>query len=483
MTPLSANDRRIAEWLAILTFLTCGYFFAGGGWNQNSQFDLTRAIVERHSFAIDSYQANTGDVSPANGHVYSNKSPALSWLAAVPYAVFNAIERAQGANPGDATLLTINMWLCSLLCVALPAALIPPMLFAYARRHGIGATQAAVVAMASVLATQLLPYATLFMLHVPSAALILYALTTANRARAGFAAALATAMNYLCAPALLAFAFIHRRAIGRYAASAAAPLAALAIYQYVCFGSIFAISIAHEDPRFLTHGAAMGVFVRPSLGVLYAITLSAYRGFFFFAPILLVAIFGFRAWWRADRGSCAASLVVIAVFFAFNACFNGWDAGWGIGGRYLVPVIPLFGISLLYVRRRWVVAAAAVVSFAINFAAAAVDPQPPTSFPRPLTQYILPLLVNGRFEPVPSVPPWFAATFTGHTSVNRMAVDEGMLFTRHAPGTPATEWASFNLGELVTGPGDIRSLIPIALVILGGGLAIVRLARRAEAAP
>ena len=35
------------------------YFFAGGGWNQNSQFDLTRAIVERHTFAIDAYAGNT----------------------------------------------------------------------------------------------------------------------------------------------------------------------------------------------------------------------------------------------------------------------------------------------------------------------------------------------------------------------------------------------------------------------------------------
>src|SRR3954465_237957 len=125
---VSIRDRRAAEWLAILTFVTCGYFFAGGGWNQNSQFDLTRAIVERHTFAIDAFARNTGDVAIANGHVYSNKSPAMSWVAAIPYAALHALERSRGANPDNAMLLTLNAWLCSLLCVALPASLIPSMI-------------------------------------------------------------------------------------------------------------------------------------------------------------------------------------------------------------------------------------------------------------------------------------------------------------------------------------------------------------------
>lgn len=483
---MNAVDRRVAEWLFLITFVTCAYFFAGGGWNQNSQFDLTRAIVERHTLAIDAYAGNTGDVSFANGHVYSNKSPALSWLGAIPYAALFSFEHARDANTGNAALLTINAWLCSLICVALPAALIPPMLYAYARRRGIDAKWASIVAGSSVLATQLLPYATIFMLHTPSAALLLYALTTPHRARAGFAAALATVMNYLCAPALLAFAFIDRRAAGRYASGAVAPLAALAMYQFLCFGSIFTISIVREDPRFLAQGAAMGVFVTPTLGVLYAITLSPYRGFFFFAPVLIAATCGFAAWWRRERVVCAAAVVVIAAFFAFNASFNGWDGGFGVGGRYLVPIIPLFGIALLHIRPtlRPFATGLALISFAMNFATTAVDPQPSGTIPRPLTQYILPLLLTGHFQPsVPITPPWSSVTFTGHTSVNRLTLDEAIVFARHPPGTEASEWASLNLGELATAPGDARSLIPIILVILGGGFVIARLAMKSAAEP
>jgi hypothetical protein len=69
--------------------------------------------------------------------------------------------------------------------------------------------------------------------------------------------------------------------------------------------------------------------------------------------------------------------------------------------------------------------------------------------------------LSGHFSPaVPITPPWSAATFTGHTSVNRMTLDQAIVFTRHAPDDSASEWASFNMGELATGPGDARSLIP-----------------------
>jgi hypothetical protein len=480
---ISKSDKQVTEWLALLTFAAYAYFFAGGGWNQNATFDLTRAIVEQHTFAIDAYAGNTGDVSFNRGHVYANKAPALAWLAAIPYAPLYAFEHARGADPGNAQLLTINAYLCSLVCVALPGALIPAMLFLYARRRGFDARWSAIVALSAALATQLLPYASIFMVHVPSAALLLFAFTTPRRALAGFAAALAMAMNYLCAPALLVFAFVGpKKSWLRYLLGAIAPIAALVAYQRICFGGFFTTSVAVTDPRFLTHGAALGVMQLPSLAVLYAITLSPYRGFFFFAPVMFVALFGFAAWWRRERFASIAAMIVIVAFFAFNISFNGWEGGFGIGGRYLVPLIPLFAIALLHVRMRTIVYIAAAISFAINFAAVAVDPQPSATIPRPLTQYIVPLLIHGHFSPsVPITPPWSAATFTGHTSVNRMTLDEAVVFARHGPDDTASEWASFNAGELATAPGDARSLIPIAIILLGGFILVLRHARNSPA--
>lgn len=468
---MSTPDRQLAFWLFLLTFVTYAYFQAGGGWNQNSQFDLTRAIVERHTFAIDAYASNTGDVSRAGGHVYSNKSPALSWLAAIPYAGLYAVI---GGDTIEAIIL--NTYVLTLLCVALPGALIPWMLYRYARRKGLSAPWSATVALTTALATQLLPYSTIFMLHVPSGALLLFAATTERQTLAGFSAGLATAMNYLCAPALLLLAFARDRKL-RYAIGAVAPLLLLAIYQKICFGSFLTLSLAHEDPRFITKGAAFGIFRLPSPEAIFGISISAYRGLFYFAPVLVMAIGGAIVWFRDrdDRRVLAAVVLIFAIFFAINASFNGWEGGFGIGARYLVPAIPLLGLAMLRCRGwlRPMLVVLAAVSFAINFAAAAVDPQPSGSIPRPLTQYIFPLLIHGHFSPnVPITPPWSAATFTGHTSVNRMTFGEAIVFTRHPPGSNASEWASFNLGEPLFGAGEARSLIPIAIVLLAGVAAI-----------
>ena len=51
------------------------YFYQGGGWNQNSRFDLARALVERGGVRIDDYAQNTGDKAVFEGHTYSDKAP------------------------------------------------------------------------------------------------------------------------------------------------------------------------------------------------------------------------------------------------------------------------------------------------------------------------------------------------------------------------------------------------------------------------
>jgi len=476
------EDRRIAEWLFCLAFFAAAYFYAGAGWNQNATFDLTRAVVERHTFIIDAYAGNTGDVSYGNGHTYANKAPALSFLAAIPFAIVHAI---------GITNLAIACYLCTLFTCGVLFALIPALLYLEGRKRGVDPLWSASVALIVAFATELFPYSTVLMVMVPGGALMLVALTARRAWIAGFAAALATSMYYICGPAMVVIGaqrvMASRRAEGDSARAEARPalsyisgalpiLIGLAFYQYLCFGSFLTNSMAKTDPRFLSKGALFGL---PSFDALYGITISPYRGLFFFAPVLLLAIVPlFRDY---------ALFAISAMFFLFNLCYINWDGGFGVGARYLVPLIPLWGIALLRLRWRKVAVALAVVSFAINFAATAVDPQPSATIPRPLTQYILPLLVRGHFfADVPITAPWSAATFTGHTSVNRLAHDEAIVFRRHPPGSPDSEWSSFNLGELFFGAGDARSLIPFAIVFALGTAAILAKARRdspASAAP
>jgi hypothetical protein len=490
--PLTHADRRIADALFLLTAAVYAFFFAGGGWNQNSQFDLTRAIVERHTFAIDAYAGNTGDVATHGGRIYSNKSPGLSWLAAVPYYAVYAMEKANGISLDAPHVPTVNAWVCTVACVALPGAAIPALLYGYARRRRFGAVWSATVALTVALATQLFPYATLLMLHVTSGLLLLVALDAATRRRSfasGLASSAAAVMNYLCAPAVLLFGALtvfrnerRGRACLRYLAGAAPPLLLLALYQKICFGSFLTNSIAKEDARFLSRHALFGIIELPSLDAAVGITVSPYRGLFYFAPVLVMALAGFVLWWRSgrERPELLAVLALSAVFFGFNLTFNGWDGGFGIGARYLVPLIPLWGVAMLDCRGwlRPLFVGLAAVSLVFNFAAAAVDPQPSGTIPRPMTQYLLPLLVTGHFSTkVPITPPWSAATFTGHTSVNRVSMREPIPFLLAPPFSTESEWASFNLGEIPFGAGAAASLLPIVALMLAGAAGILWRAR------
>ena len=103
MSPLpetSASHRKAAILLGAVIFLSFIYFYEGGGWNQNSRFDLLRAIVERHTLQIDAYHENTQDKAHFKGHYYSDKAPGLVFLA-VPFALAaRPALRIAGVDPG-----------------------------------------------------------------------------------------------------------------------------------------------------------------------------------------------------------------------------------------------------------------------------------------------------------------------------------------------------------------------------------------------
>ena len=58
---MPANAGRRALLIGLVAFFSFAYFYSGGGYNQNTRFDLVRAVVERGTLQIDAYQENTGD--------------------------------------------------------------------------------------------------------------------------------------------------------------------------------------------------------------------------------------------------------------------------------------------------------------------------------------------------------------------------------------------------------------------------------------
>ena len=72
--PLSSHAK-VTSTLALVLFASYAYFVPSPGWNQNSRFALTRALVEHGSTIIDESHETTGDKSFRDGHFYSDKAP------------------------------------------------------------------------------------------------------------------------------------------------------------------------------------------------------------------------------------------------------------------------------------------------------------------------------------------------------------------------------------------------------------------------
>ena len=329
---MSVADRQISEWLFILTLIACTYFYAGGGWNQNAQFDLTRAIVEDHAFAIDRFAGNTGDLSRHGSHVYANKAPGLSLLAAIPYALIFAFEHGR-YEAGSAVLQSVNTYACTVLTVGILAALVPAVLYREGRRRGMPPLWIATVALTIALATEMWPYSTMFVAQVPSAAFLFLAFILARRdtgaaqITAGALAGLAGITNYLCIPAAAAitiYVLFHSRhsaaAAARVMAGGAPFAAMLMVYQKITCGGFFTTPMSTMDERFVTKGATLGILQRPSMEALYEISIGPYRGLLFFAPVLVMVLAGIVLWFRdgRDRSELSALVAISAIFIAFN---------------------------------------------------------------------------------------------------------------------------------------------------------------------
>lgn len=470
-----AADRRIAAGLFLLCLVTYAWFDPGPGWTQNATFDLTRAIVERQTLYIDGYHVNTRDLSPGRGgHIFINKPPGLSLLAASPYTVIVGVEKVLRISVDDLFVMRVNLWLVTVFSSGVAGAGIAVALYWYARRRaGIGAPAAFLVALLIGLGTVVMPYSTMLFAQVPSAFFLFLAFAWREERPlpAGAAASIAGACYYFCIPAAVVLAlFALRPSIrgGLRFILGGVPIAAvLALYQWYCFGSPFRtpteMSAGFTDEKLL-----FGVMRLPSFEALYGITFSPYRGLFYACPVLLFSFAG--AWMMLrkrilprDLGAAAA---VTALFLLLTSSYSWWDGAWAFGPRFLLPVVPMLAVPMLFAAHRarplWLVVG--VLSMAINIAATAVDPMPSQVIRNPIGDYIAPVLITGRLPEATRAALQRPSAEVGHVGIN-----------------PIAPWWSMNLGELLFGLGSVWSLLPVALWIAGGWVGLARTARRAAA--
>ncbi len=460
-----------------LFFITYGYFFQGGGWNQNTRICLTRAVIHQQSLSIDAYKedsknpdyefVNTGDWAYYNGHYYTNKSPGISFLAVVPFAVTEYIAGSLGASEEKSVLLAT--YASSLSIVALSGALLCTLIaFFCIRFFQYSPTMALLAAVAFGFGTMAFSYSTTLYCHLPAAccafAAFLLAATirhnpssgnTKRALAAGFSASLAVLIEpstiwilVLLVLYLLTFQ-AGRRCLPPFFIGCIPCGLLQCIYNAACFGGPFSSSYNYSNPVVMWEVDG-SLFGWPGWKRFVELLFLPYRGLFVTSPILLMSIPGFFLLLRQkDRFPetlfCSS---VTLVFFIFIGCFFAWHGGSAPGPRYLMPAYP-FGFLL---------AAAALkkfpktfiglgaVSVAVNLAVTAVTNEIPRHIKNPLIDVVFKNILDGAV----SINPVPLSNFENYPSIYKL--DDIAAWTPN--------FNSFNLGEALF-PHNTASLIPL----------------------
>jgi hypothetical protein len=498
----------------VLLLVSYAYFYQAGGWNQNSRFDLVRAITNEHSLRIDPFQANTGDKAFFEGHYYSDKAPGVAFAATPIVWLARPLMWAGGGDPesygGIAFLSYLGTVVTSGLFTALAAVILGELCLA------LGASEGAALfaALTYGLASPMWPLATLFLGHAISAAGLVFAYAAAVALRfrwpprlpsiyirdtyvvlaardrdallgliVGLGGGWATVSEFPAAvPAAIitALALWHAWPLGRERAirivaalvfGALLCAAILMAYQWACFGSPFHIAYTSEQGFEAMQQGFFGIRT-PTWARLRHILVEPYRGLLPLAPAFALAPVGLAILFVQNRRAHAATLAAIAIatyYILLNASYTYWEGGWSYGPRHLMPGLPFLaiGLAVLWTVTRTAVHSLLVVLSAVaaflSLAAVSTMAQPPAQIQKPVAQLILPAFRDGDL------------------ALNTQRFTDGGANggALRAHVNPRAAW---NLGMKIGLTGH-ASLVPIALVWLlcAGGISAAARARRRRA--
>lgn len=463
----------------VLFFVTFSFFFQGGGWNQNSRMCLVRSIVDHQTFTIDECKedseeiefANTGDWSFYDGHYYSNKSPGLSFMAVLPYAIAQYGFQFVLPEDHERTVL-LGAYFSTVCTTALLSAILCLLIFHICNYcFSMSIRDSLLAAIFYGCGTIAFSYSTTFYCHQPAAfcsflgfLLLLHIRKDSEQKGyyvllAGFSAGLAVLIEP-SALIILAALFIYlvcfketRKLLPLFIVGCIPPGLAQVIYNVVCFSHPLASSYnyANDVVMWKREGQLFGI---PSPAILFQLFFSLHRGLFISSPIFLMALPGMFFFfkdrkWRAEAAFCTA---VSLSFIALIASFYAWHGGSAIGPRYLLPAFPFAFMLVIFALKKYprTVTCLGLFSLIINLSITLVGNEIPRPMTNPLNDVILPHLLDGRV----SINPFPFSDLEKYESEYPSIND----FAEVAKWKP--NFNSFNLGEIFF-PNSLLSVLPL----------------------
>jgi len=466
--------------LFILFFVSYGYFFQGGGWNQNGRIYLTQAIINYGTFSIDKFKedapemvfVNSGDWAFYNGHYYCNKSPGLSFLAVPSFAFAQGLLKR--IIPGHAEKqVLLSAYFSNLMTVVPMSALLSVLVFhVFYHFFNAGIGNALILALGFGFGTLAFPYSTAFYCHLPASFCSFCSFVLAMHLRRenlqrkktiGFCAGIFAGLGVLIEPSciyLLGAVALYlvwfresRRYIIVFIAGCIPAAFVQMFYNWVCFGQPLAASYAYSNDAVMWKVQGK-LFSVPSVRTILNLLFSPYRGLFFSSPILLMALPGAVFFFKEKTGRAEALLCVgIPVWFVgFIASFFAWHGGSAPGPRYLLPAYPylflMAGFCLMRLPRIFKIIG--IVSVCINLSITVVGIEIPGAIKNPLIDVIFKNLLKGNV----SINPFPVSHLSHYTALYPSVYD----FANVGKWTP--NFNSFNLGEIFF-PNNLTSILPL----------------------
>jgi len=391
---------------------TYAFFFSGGGPNQATRLALTESLVVRHQPDITPYHFRTIDKGYKNNKFYADKAPAVSLLAVVPYALMRGADRVFGIDSDTQPATQAKLGILTFLFAGAAGAAAAELLRRLAMFLGCGARAAELAAFAYAFGTIAFPFSTLLFGHQLAALCILGAFALALRhdragtlkeprtlVELGAIWTLSIVNEYPTAllvmvfgTALLVWTFERdrpvRSVVRTLAWTAAGGIPILLVHGAFLVWSYGKHALPYvyvSEPYFRAHmtGGILGIGVPTRLAT-FGSLLSAYRGLFFFCPVVVLAVAGLGSWIDStkDRRVLPIVLAAIGIYLLFGCSYYAWDGGGSTGPRHLLPIMPLLLllVAMFADRARWafgVTLALTVVSAAIMLATTAVLAQLP----------------------------------------------------------------------------------------------------------
>lgn len=286
----------------------------------------------------------------------------LAWTRAIRADLFTFHDRSREAD-------WLRMVVSLTNCLITPFAAL--LLGLWARVLGAALRPAIALALIYALATTAWPYAGT-LLSEPLSALVLLgsalAIARWHRARvegrvatrelalAGLLAGLSVhvhLLNLAAIPCLLAYAVAPSlREPGAWARERRAWWLALGLGSLALLGLLVDQAWRFGDPFESGRYDRYGHWVWPFEGLLTMLVAPG-RSLLIYSPPLILAGFAWGELRRRDRDTAHFVLALALTRLVLVACRSDWHGGWGIGPRYLVPIVPFVLLPLIGPLARW----------------------------------------------------------------------------------------------------------------------------------